>query len=116
MPSLVSSLSNQLYILIGILVLTAIFWSFGALSAYSGYRAFKQQTDLGWTGAFVAMALVALGSAWEAYNLTQGAELLSTNMQAVLLSATSLRLRFAAIEMLAVFAILYLFRARRSAF
>lgn len=110
------SLTNQQYILIGIFVLTAVLWSFGALSAYSGYRAFKQTTDLGWTLAFLVMAFVSLGYAWEAFNWTQGTHLLSTNMQDVVRRSTSLRVSFAAIEMMAVFAILYLFRARRSAF
>lgn len=110
------SLSNQLYILIGILVLTAVLWSFAALSAYSGYRAFKQNVDLGWTLAFLVMAFVCLGYAWEAYNWTQGTHLLSTNMQDIVSRSTSLRVSFAAIQMMAVFAILYLFRSRRSTF
>jgi hypothetical protein len=110
------SLSSQQYILIGIFVLTAVLWSFGSLSAYSGYRAFKQNQDLGWTLAFLTMAFVSLGYAWEAYNWTQGTHLLSNNMQDVVKRATSLRMSFAAIEMMAVFAILFLFRSRRSTF
>jgi hypothetical protein len=111
-----SSLPTQMYILIGILVLTAVFWFIGALSAYSGYRAFKQRVDLGWAGAFLVMGLVCLGYAWEAYGWTQGVHLLSTNMQSLQNTAAMTRLRFAAIEMLAVFAILYLFRTRRQVF
>ncbi len=110
------SLSTQVYILIGILVVTAVFWLIGALAAYAGYRAFKQGVDLGWAVAFMVMGLVCLGYAWEAYGWAQRVHLLNNNMQDLQINAISIRLRFAAIEMLAVFAILYLFRSRRQAF
>ena len=107
------TLVNQLYVLIGTYVLTAVIWSLAALFAYQGYRAFRQDVDLGWAGAFVLLGALRLGLAWEAYGWRLSLNVLSGSMLQVLNDTSFLRIRYSALELVAAFMILYLFRSPR---
>jgi len=105
-----------LNVLIGLFVLAAVVWGLCALSAFANYNAFKQRQDLAWVGTFALFALVRLGYAWESYGWREGMPMLSREMVNTLGDAVFFRLRFAAIEAVAVFLLFYLYRKRRSMF
>lgn len=104
---------NQLYVLIGILILTAIVWALCAFASYANYRAFQQRADLWWMTAFGLLGLARVGLSWEAWGWVQNLDLMGQSLQSVVESTTAARLRYAVLELLAAFVVLYLFRIRR---
>jgi hypothetical protein len=96
--------------------LTAVFWLVNALSAFTSYRAFRQTTDVWWTGAFIALALVQVGNSTLARNLASNVSVQGVSEFDVLQTSAYFGVRTAGIEMLAALAILYVYRARRTSF
>jgi hypothetical protein len=104
---------QQFNILMGINGFTALIWFIAAISAYSRYRGFKQFADLGWTVTFVLFGAMRIGGVYEAQRWRDNLAYLSDDLVDPVLQATQLRMGFAAIELLAVFMLLYFFSARR---
>ena len=108
----VDDLSSQFTLLTLVYGLTALVWIGAALVAFSGYRAFKLRIDLGWTLAFLLLAFVRGGEAYAAYQT--GQELAAMGVSEATATEISLgyRVGLAALEIIAAFAIFYLFRSR----
>lgn len=104
---------QQFNILMGINGMAALIWTIAAISAYSRYRAFKQFADLGWTVTFILFGTMRIGGIYEAQRWRDNLRFLSDDLVDPILQATQLRMGFAAIELLAVFMLLYFFSARR---
>lgn len=102
------NLSNQSTVILSLYLLMGLVWLGGLLAAISRYRAFKQRADLGWVGAFLLLAGVALG---QALRLWQG------NQQSLTLAIESgiwYNLRFAALELIAAILAIWSYTRRRA--
>jgi hypothetical protein len=108
-------------ILAVVYLLTALIWGMSALSAYSGYRAFHQQADLGWTLGFALLAILRFGDAYLSRHWANGlAGGLGSDLGAAgetLAEYTSFyELRFSAMEIAVAILVFLLFRMRRVTF
>jgi hypothetical protein len=107
-------MTTQFNLMMGLYGLSAGIWFLAAIIALGSYKAFKQQADLGWFGAFFFLGLARIGYLWEALNWRNSLRFLSTETVTSLDSMTALRLSFGAIELLAALLAIYYFRARRT--
>jgi hypothetical protein len=107
-----SDLESQFMLIAVIYGLTALVWAGCALTALSGYRAFRLRADLGWFLAFLLLAFIRVGEAYVAYITLDELR----TMAVVEATATELslgfRVGFAALEIIAAFAVFILFSSR----
>ena len=104
---------TQFNILAGINSISALVWVGSAVSAYVGYRAFKQGVDARWTVAFLLLAAYHAGEAYVAYSWTQNLGPVLAAMQDPANFAAYYGVRLAGIELVAAFLVFYRFRERR---
>jgi hypothetical protein len=107
--------------LAGVYVLTGIMWGFSALSAYSNYRIFHQNADLGWTLAFAILSILRFGDAYLARYWSTGiAGDLGAGLGAAgetLAEYTGFyELRFSVLEIGVAILVFFVFRMRRTTF
>ena len=97
----------------GFLALTAVGWLGPAVAAFAAYRGFKQRLDLYWSLAFLVLVAANAGEALITYRLSQEVTAIGVRESTILQTDAFYGVRLAALEMVAAFAIFYLFRARQ---
>ena len=103
-------------ILAGLQLFTFLAWLGCALSAWVGYRAFRQSADLYWLVAFAVLAAAYLGEALTTYRWIGHMGPVSDTMRQAAELNTYYRLRLGALELAAALLIFHLFRQRRASY
>lgn len=111
-----TDLSSQVYLLMGVYALTALIWVGCALTAFAGYRAFKLRVDLGWTAAFLLLAFVRAVEAYAAYVTLDELQFMGVAEATATELTLGYRISLSALEIIAAFAVFFLFRARGAYF
>lgn len=107
-----SDLESQFTLIAAIYALTAIVWLGCALTALAGYRAFRLKVDLGWFFAFLLLAFVRAGEAYVAYITLDELRTMGLIEATATELSIGFRVSFAALEIIAAFAVFILFRSR----
>ncbi len=102
------NLSNPYTVVLGLNFLMGLVWLGALLAAISRYRAFKQQADLAWTGAYLLLAGVALGQAFVLWQSSQQPGSLAAD------PGLWYNLRFTALELIAAILALWAYTRRRA--
>jgi hypothetical protein len=98
--------------------LIAVLWLVCALTAFTAWRTFKQSADLRWLFGYLLLTLYAVGEATAAWQWQRAyaADNLSAAVTEAASAAGTYDLRFTALHLVAVFVVLFAFRARRVKF
>lgn len=106
----------QYTLLVALFALAALVWLGCALSTFGTYRAFRQMVDLGWTAAYLLLALLALGDAFIAYQWRSRVLFMSSTAREASQLTGYYWLRFVPFELVAAFLMFGLLRMRRKVF
>jgi hypothetical protein len=109
----VSDPIEQHQVLLALYAINGLVWVGAALSAYVGFRAFRQRADVQWAIAFVLMAAVFFGHAYVAYRWVETLRLAEEPARIAADVAVYYQLRLAGVALAPSFLVFYLFRKRR---
>lgn len=115
MPSMFDWVT-QYHVLTGLYLVNALVWLGSALTAYVGYRAFKQSVDIQWAIAFALMAGVFLAEAYVAYQWLEPMDQMIQPLREAVAFDVFYRARLAGIALAPAFLVFYLFRKRRKSY
>ncbi|MFN2114400.1 MAG: hypothetical protein ACK2T6_01720 [Anaerolineae bacterium] len=107
-----TDLESQFTLAAAMYALTALVWVGSAIVAFSGYRAFRLGVDLGWFATFLLFAFIRASQAYVMW-LTRSQLAMTSLGEAPLIDLSiGYRVSFAALEIVAAFAVFFLFRMR----